>query len=294
VTGSASPPRRPSTPYVDFLDGYLSLLSSNATMLFAFAILGFAIERYARDEARPLVLFFGYCGIASLVGYPLGSDIAGDWAWISTHVVVPLAVPAAVGVAWFYRAGLAARADRDTAVAAIVALVLVVGAFQAGLTAATDVYRQPQAEDNELVQFAQPHDDLDPIVDELSTIAAETGGTDAVLYYGEDGETYDSNVALVNRPGTRAFWDIRPTCSDWSTTQPLNWYVAAADATVTCERSADALVDAIESDPPPMIVTAPGDSTIPTGVIRASYEAESYHLRTIGLEITVYTHESRN
>ena len=278
--------------YIEFLDGFISVLTANATVLIAFGVIGFVLERYGREQPRPVVMFLSYCGVASLLGYPLGTDIVGAWAWVATHIVVPLAVPAAVGISWVYREALAAQADRDTLTAVGVGFLLLLAGVQVGYTAANDVYRHPQADDNELVQYAQPHDDLGPVVDTLETAAGETDGPTAVLYYGPEGGDYDSGTALVSQSNATAYWDIRPTCSVWSNTQPMNWYFSVADAAVDCERSPSELAGTIDREPPPVIFAVPDDGTIPVGAIEASYEKEVYYTRTIGRELVVYTHES--
>jgi len=280
--------------YLSFLGEYVALLFSNATALFVFAGIGIALERYAREDSRTLVMFASYWGVASLFGYPLGSHIAGDWAWISVHVVVALAVPAAVGVAWLYRAGRDAVADRDGIATVAVSGLLVLAAVNGVATGVTGVYTQPQAADNPLVQFAQPGDDMRPLVEDLEEIAADNEGTDVVIYYGEDGDDYDGNRALVLRDGTNAdpFWDVRPVCSDWANTQPLNWYLASTGATATCERDPGDLATAVESDPPPVVVGVAADTTLPRSALEAEYERRTYHIRTDDFEIVVYTHES--
>jgi len=277
--------------YLEFLDGFLTVLAQNATVVVVFAVLGIVLERYGREHPRWLVLFMSYCAVASLVGYPLGTDISGAWGWVSTHIVVPLAVPAAVGTAWVYRETVAAYDDRDDLAAAVLALLLLLSGLQVGLTATDDVYRNPMADDNQLVQYAQPQD-IGPVIDTLEEAAAGTDGRTAVIYYGLEGEAYDSDVALVSRPGVTAHWDIRPTCSVWSHTQPMNWYFAVTDASVNCERSQEALRATVETDPPPVIFALPDDGTVPSAALRASYEREVYYTRTYGRELVVYTHES--
>jgi len=277
--------------YLDFIEGFAGVLAQNATVLLVFAVLGILIERYGRENPRWLVMFMTYCAVASFVGYPLGTDISGAWGWVSAHIVVPLAVPAAVGTAWLYRELLAVRASKDDVATAILAAVLLLAAVQVGFTAVDDVYRNPAAEDNELVQYAQPQD-LGPVVDTLDRAAAETDGRTAILYYGPRGDAFDSDVALVPEEESTAFWDIRPTCSDWPNTQPMNWYFAVTEASVDCERSSEQLRATIESDPPPVILAVPEDGTVPTAALSSSYERDVYYTRTVGRELVVYTHES--
>ncbi|MFB6137677.1 MAG: flippase activity-associated protein Agl23 [Halobacteriaceae archaeon] len=104
--------------YTEFASYYVGVLRTAATPLLALAVLGFGWARYA-DGDRPLIDFATYWGAASVVGYPVVMDIQA--AWMATHVVVPLALPAAVG------AGALARqftrlAGEDRVDAALVAL----------------------------------------------------------------------------------------------------------------------------------------------------------------------------
>ncbi len=48
-------------------------------------------------EPRHLVPFAAYGGYVSILGYPIGTDIGAPW--LAVHVVVPLSIPAAVGLA---------------------------------------------------------------------------------------------------------------------------------------------------------------------------------------------------
>jgi predicted membrane-bound mannosyltransferase len=207
--------------------------------------------------------------------------------------VVPLAVPAAVGLSWLYRSGIALWADRDTIGAGLVAVILVVVTLQAGAIVVTDVYTQPQAENNELVQYAQAHDDLDPVIEDLSTAASDGDTPDAIVYYGLKGADYDSNAALVKKERALPRWDVRPTCTNWGNLQPMNWYFAVADATVTCDREPENLTAAIEQDPPAVVITQPDDYTVPEETLDAAYDSEAYYLRTVDKQVIVYTRQSQ-
>ncbi|MEF8908030.1 MAG: hypothetical protein V5A13_09230, partial [Haloarculaceae archaeon] len=115
--------------YVTFFGQYLEVLLLNATAVGGFALFGFLYERYASARSRNLVMLAGYAGLASIVGYPLGTDIFG--AWIVVHTVVPLSIPAAVGLTRVYRWGRAAAPRADPVSAALFAgpaLVLAYGA----------------------------------------------------------------------------------------------------------------------------------------------------------------------
>jgi uncharacterized protein (TIGR03663 family) len=280
--------------YVSFVSEYLSVLVEYAPLVVVFTAVGIFVERYGREHARVLVMFFAYCGVASIVGYPLGSHIEGDSAWLSVHIIVPLAVPAAVGVSWTYRRmrGYITETSVTPAVLVVVALVIV-GAW-AFAVPAQGVYLNPAGEDNSLAQYAQPNSDLGPLTDQMDSIAAEHNGTDVLLFYGEQGEDYDSGESLITPQITENYtgqWQVRPACSQWGTTQPLNWYFAVTDATADCERDADALAEMASSGDVPIIVTTPADSTVPEGAL-SDYQSTSYYLRNTGQEVVIYTHTS--
>ena len=83
-------------------------MRTTAGALTAFAAVGLLVDRYAGEGPRDVVAFAGYWGIASVFGYPYATDI---WApWVAVHAVVPLALPAAVGLAGVYRLGARAWA----------------------------------------------------------------------------------------------------------------------------------------------------------------------------------------
>jgi uncharacterized protein (TIGR03663 family) len=339
--------------YIHYLqDGFLKVLIEHTPLLVLFAILGILTERYARDRSRPLVMFFTYIAAASLVGYPLGADVTGSWAWVSTHVVLPLTVPAAVGLTWVYRqskghldhgnavptivaalvvavavlsttaswlpakavvvlAGPAiavgiALSDRWTeaptpnqSVDTVVVVALVVAVASVSLLwfwmiPFQSVYADNQADDNELVQFAQPHSDMKPVVNDLRDIAPENEGADVLIYYGEVRANYDDYYALTERdirPEVLDGWLIHPLCSRWANSQPLNWYFAATDTNATCEREEEVFARTVTEEQPPMVIVSADDETVPTGVFE-EYESQNYYMRTVGKEVIVYTHES--
>ncbi|MFC7057337.1 flippase activity-associated protein Agl23 [Halovenus salina] len=281
--------------YVSFLGDYVSVLVEYTPILTVFAILGIVFERYTRGRSRPLVMFMAYCGVASLIGYPLGSHIEGDSAWLAVHVIVPLVVPAAVGLAWSWRqAKETVREASINPAAVVVVLVLVVGLW-AWFIPAQSVYIDDTDSDNDLVQFAQPYSDLDPLVEQMDGISDEHDGTDVVIYYGERGEDFDSYASLLPSTlpdDTTGRWQIHPVCSSWGSTQPLNWYFATTDTEADCERSPEGLVESASSAEVPMIVAIPDDKTVPEATLNESYEKESYYLRSIGRETTVYVHQS--
>ncbi|SDJ48234.1 TIGR03663 family protein [Halovenus aranensis] len=281
--------------YVSFLGDYVTLLVKYAPLLTVFTLVGIAVERYARGRSRPLVMFMAYCGIASLVGYPLGSHIEGDSAWLSVHVIIPLLVPAAVGLAWAWRQGRdTVRKSSVSPAAVVVVLILLVGLW-AWFIPVQSVYVDDTAPENDLVQFAQPYSDLDPLVEKMDGVSDDHSGTDVLIYYGERGESFDSYGSLLPSTlpaDTTGMWQVAPVCSSWGSTQPLNWYFATTGTDADCERSPDGLVESASTDAVPIIVTIPGDETVPEATLDESYEKQTYYLRSLGRETTVYVHDS--
>lgn len=278
--------------YVSFVMEYLSVLVEYAPLVVVFAAIGIFVERYGRDHARVLIMFFTYCGIASLVGYPLGSHIEGDSAWLSVHIIVPFAVPAAVGVSWTYRRARDVLAEKSISPAVLLVVGLVLLGGWAWAVPAQGVYMNPASDDNSLAQYAQPNSDLGPLIDEMDAVAEEHDGQDVLLFYGEQGESYDSGESLVAPQITenyRGQWQVLPPCSKWGTTQPLNWYFAVTDVSVGCERDAGNVTELASAGEIPIIVTTPEDSTVPDEAL-GEYRAKTYDIRNTGQEVVVYTH----
>lgn len=119
--------------YLAFAAAYWKVLWVAALPLSAFAILGFLLDRYTGDRPRDIVAFCFYWGAASVVGYPLIMDIAA--AWSNVHALVPLTVPAGVGVAAVYRRARTAVATVGPAPVAGITVVTALVAFS-GLTLA--------------------------------------------------------------------------------------------------------------------------------------------------------------
>jgi uncharacterized protein (TIGR03663 family) len=223
--------------YVCFLERAVSDLGRYAAPVVALAAVGFVHERYAREDARPLVVAAGLWGFVSVLGYPLGTDIWGSWVLV--NAVVPLVIPAAVGLGLVVDTGRDALADGDRSSAAVAAgLVVVAGAWTGGVVAA-DVYGDPAGADNAIVQYAQPSSDLRAAV---TAMRDRTGGSPPhVLVYG---------ASLVDGDESA---ERTPACLSWFDALPLPWYFEAADADVTC---AAAPADLPAEYPPVVVVQA--------------------------------------
>ncbi len=281
--------------YAGFLGQFLTTMWEKAAPMTAFAVFGFALERYGATESRNLVMFAAYGGFVSVLGYPLGTDVYGGW--LVVHALVPLSIPAAVGLARVFDWGYDAFTHDDSVDVGIAALLLLLVAGSVVATAVPSVYINDQARENSLVQYAQPGGDPRPELQEMAAIGQENRtGDDVVLYYGERGDDYDESLAFVE--SNRDNWDEarlnwQPTCTNWFNSLPLPWYFAKTDADVSCADDSGNLTQRIESNPPPMIITQDADSTVPTGALESAYEGESYEMRTYGKETTFWVLENR-
>jgi len=227
--------------YLPYLGDLLMTLGEGGIAVCTLALVGFLAERYT-GEQRPLVQFCFYWGVASLLGYPIVTDIRAPW--VAVHVVLPLAIPAAVGVGWIFRWGRDAFVDDDRVGVGVAALVLVLVAGVVLVPAVQATYVYPQSPDNELVQYAQPADDIHPEMEALSDVASDNEGADVLLYgshFVEDGSSDAS--------------PFTPACSNWANSLPLNWYFKRADANVTCASNSFEFDEL--SEKPPVVVAWP-------------------------------------
>ncbi|MFC6797742.1 flippase activity-associated protein Agl23 [Haladaptatus sp. DYSN1] len=267
--------------YVPYLVHFVETLAVGGGALTAFAVVGFVAARYRPEGHRELVSFFGYWGFVSILGYPIVTDIMAPWAII--HAVVPLSIPAAVGLAWFARAGRSAVAARDYRTAGLTAVILLLAVSQVTLGGVSQVYLQPQAEDNQLVQYGQPADDLRPTLNRIERVAAANDGVD-VLYFGEF--FYITNETSGSLPER----------DKWFNQLPLPWYTAMYDANVTSARNRTQFDPLFERERPPVIITIANDRGYVTrriGVHEGSgYDEEIYRLRTFGTRTAFFVNES--
>jgi uncharacterized protein (TIGR03663 family) len=232
-------------------------------------------KRFAVDPPRNLVLFAGYAGFASVIGYPAGLDIFGPWN--AAHPVVILAIPAAAGLGIVYRWGRESVRRHDDLQAIVAGLVLVVVVGHVFATAAGAAYvTDTDHEKNGLIQYGQPADDFREEVQRLDRVAAENQGVD-VLVYGSYFTGDDSSVRL-------------PSCMNWFDGLPMPWYLHAADANVTCIESRDGL-DRLDGDLPPVVLTRVDDiSTLEERI--SGYEYSIFRIRTYGQETVLLFDEN--
>jgi uncharacterized protein (TIGR03663 family) len=281
--------------YAERLGLFLQTSGTYAGPLMGLAVAGFLVERYVADRPRPLVLFAAYWGFASVVGYPLGTDVWG--AWIIVNALVPLAIPAAAGLGLVVRAGRDAIADDDRVSVGAVAVLLLVLGGQMAVAGATGVYADPTGADNGLVQFAQPAQESRAVLEDVERVAA-TSAPPHVLVYDPGGE-YLLKGGRIEGPKY-------PRClgtAGWYRSLPLTWYYTVYDAEVECVREQSALPPGAEF--PPVVVVEGGCAeerlldcrsrtdriTAPAELgdrVPAEYERHAYFHRTTQRPLLVY------
>ncbi|MEF8855540.1 MAG: flippase activity-associated protein Agl23 [Haloarculaceae archaeon] len=281
----------------DWLGAFVRVLYETAPVVLGFGVLGFLYERFVADTSRNLVMFASYGGLISILGYPMGMDVYAPW--VAVHVVLPLAIPAAVLLTVVYRRGASARVSGDTLSAAIAVFVLLLATGGVGYAVAENVYLDDTSRDNRLVQYAQPADDLGPATETFRRLGtAHTGSPDVLVYYGggNNGTTYNDREAFVKEnestwPPSNSSMDFRPHCTPWGNTLPLNWYFAASDVDVACEREPTGLLDQVDAGVP-MIIAPAADATLPTSQLEAAgYDRIERRMRAWGYETVFWIHE---
>ncbi|MFC4449757.1 flippase activity-associated protein Agl23 [Halorussus aquaticus] len=235
--------------YISTFKSLGAVLWEGAAVLLALSVVGFVADRYVGDRPRDVVSFASYWGFVSVLGYPVIVENAFPWEVV--HAVVPLAIPAGVGLAIIVRWGSEAVADGDAVSATFAALLVLLLAGQVGATAVDSTYLHPadhyvddaEQDENLLVQYGQPAAGIRPTLERVRYAAAHNDGTD-VLYYGSD--FYVANESENDRWAAGGGWYDR---------LPLPWYTemhgAAVNSTVD--------LGVVGSNPPPVVVARAGD-----------------------------------
>ena len=271
--------------YLPFLAGFLETLLHGAFVVIPFAVLGFLGDRYSGDGPRDLVAFAGYWGFVSILGYPIATDIEAPWATV--HAIVPLAIPAAVGLAMVYRSGRASLSADDavsTGLAALVILVAVGGAAGANVT----YMNSTDDEHREVLQWAQPHNDMKDTLVEVREVVRANEGTDVLFYGGYDG---DEPVFYV-RDERDALQPPGPGGGEqnWLSRMPLPWYFEKWDANVTSTPPAEN--GTLPADLPPVVIVHEQSLDQVDGQLE-SYEGHRHYFRLWYEEIVIYVDEDR-
>ena len=271
--------------YLPFLAGFLETLLHGAFVVIPFAVLGFLGDRYSGDGPRDLVAFAGYWGFVSILGYPIATDIEAPWATV--HAIVPLAIPAAVGLAMVYRSGRASLSADDavsTGLAALVVLVAVGGAVGANVT----YMNSTNDEHREVLQWAQPDNEMKDTLIEVRGVVRANEGTDVLFYGGYNGDEpqfYVANESEALQPPGPGGGE-----QNWLSRMPLPWYLEKWDANVTSTPPSEN--GTTLDDPPPVVIVHEENVEQVEGQLE-TYEGHRHYFRLWYEEIVIYVDEDR-
>jgi uncharacterized protein (TIGR03663 family) len=253
-----------------YLQAHVETLLGASLAVVALAAIGFLADRYGRGPSRSLVAFGGYWAAVSVFVFPVVAEESGPW--LTVHTVVPALLPAAAAVGTLVRY-VARSLDRDDAVDAAVGLLLLMAVGgQMGATVAGAAYG-PTTAANPLVHDAQPGDDLDPFVADVSAAIEGNEGVE-VLFYG-------STFVPAGDTGT----DRPPVGSAFGNRLPLSWYLERLGADTEGVRDPEALSEMGET--PPVVIA--DRSQRPTLDARLpNHEASVYRLSLWNRDVVVY------
>ncbi|MFB6157348.1 MAG: flippase activity-associated protein Agl23 [Haloferacaceae archaeon] len=276
-----------SNPYVPFLYDYLETLAYGAPALLAFAAVGFVADGYGDEGGRrDLVAFATYWGAVSVLGYPIATDIRAPWA--AVHAVVPLSIPAAVGLASLYRrADLPVAPDRERTAGPVVAALLVLAAAT-GVAGANGAYMNSASDsEGEVLQYAQPGNDLKATLSEVERAVRTTddGPEPDVLFVGTTKPGGSGTLFYVQNESSAAQPPVGGP--NWHSRLPLPWYLERYDAEVTSTAPDEPLPE----DPPPVVIAYAWDRD-EVGEELDGYVAHEHRFRLWSERIVVFVDRS--
>jgi uncharacterized protein (TIGR03663 family) len=253
-----------------YLSAHVETLLAASAVVVALATVGFLVDRYGRGATRPVVAFHAYWAGASLLVFPVISEESA--AWLTVHTVAPAVVPAAAALGLLVGYASRALSRDDAARVAVAALVALAVAGQLGVAVMGTAYG-PTTTENPLAHHAQPGDDLDPLVADVSAAIEGNDGADVLFYGPEFVPTYDDTPA-------------RPPVSDtWGNRLPLPWYLERIGAETGGVHD-EAGLDALESRPPVVVAAATRQPEL-SGQLEG-YESSRYRLSLWNREIVVF------
>ena len=277
-------------PYLPYLFHFLGILTVGSAVSYSLAVCGtfravWRGLRSARSSAGPppraLVVGTAGWGFVSVLGYPLGTDVMAPW--LGVHVLVPLAVPAGVGLVALLRWGRVRLREGDRAAAGALVLVCLLLGTQVAFVAYTTSYTTPTPRVNILAQGAQPGDDLDPFVADVEAAAGHDPG---VLYYGE--RYYLPNETAADRPPRPDA--AAPWLGLWVRRLPMPWYVERAGVETDYVWKAPDF--RARETYPPVVITPVEDADVVRRTL-PDYRSATYDTALYGNRVVVFTDESR-
>lgn len=241
VLGRHNPPAHTNGhALVPYVEGLVATLVVTALPVVALALYGFLRERYS-GRSRSAVTFAGYWAGVGVLFFAGATEVNAPW--VAVHVLAPLTVPGAVGLAAVVDYARDAITGSDAAPVAVAVLLLFAGGLHVGVVA-TEAYGSPDA-DADLAQYGQPGADLRPAVENATTAIEGNEGVD-VLYVGSPYAVGDETSLRQPPvpPSDRAVFSSR---------LPLSWYFERAGA----QTASIAQPEGLTGNPPPVVVTSP-------------------------------------
>lgn len=258
--------------FLSYIAAHVELLVVLAAPLFLLGLFGFAAERYA-GRNRSVVAFAGYWAGASLLFFPVITELTAPWAIV--HTLAPTSLLAAVGGTKLVRFARQAVSNRDAARTGIAALLVLAVVAQTGAVAASNVYGASDR-DNRMAQYGQPAGDLGAMATNASAAMAGNNGVD-VVYVGDRYYLADDSVA-----------DLPPVPESWGNRLPLPWYFERMDAETTSVSNATRL-DTLDGTPPVVVAQLQYRSALDERL--TGYRVNEYELALWDREIVVYTRQ---
>ncbi len=269
-------------PYLAFVWDLLQTLVYGSGVVVILGVIGFFADGYAGKNRR-LVAFTSYWAAVSLLGYPVGTDIQAPW--LAVHVVVPLAVPAGVGLVHVIDSFETSLTAEDGVRLGVTGLVLLAAAGGVVVPNA-DYWNAADREDEEILQWAQPENDVQETLQTVEAVARHNEGTD-VLYVGTETPRGERTRLWV---GNESALDSAPPTAYWHSRLPLPWYTERANATVT-STAPSARFDGLPDDPPPVVVAYDWDRGNLSRQL-PGYTAHEHDFKLWGEEIVVFLDRS--
>ena len=270
-------------PYLPYLLDLVESMVYGAPAVIAFGLVGVVVDRYgiAGDGPREIVTFATYWAVASLFGYPIATDIQAPWA--AVHVVVPLAIPAAVGVGFVIDSARSALDARD-AVSVSLAAVVVLAALSGALAANAAYFNSTDEADKQVLQWAQPENSLKPTIEIVGEVSAANDEGADVLFVGTRPPGSDGEVFYVRNESSLS--TAPPGGPAWHDRLPLPWYLERYDANVTSS-APDADLDETLADPPPVVIAKDYDRNAVSREL-TGYTAFEHKFRLWGDNVVVF------
>jgi predicted membrane-bound mannosyltransferase len=196
-------------------------------------------------------------------------------------------VPAAVGAALCYRWGRDALRSGDVVGISLAVVVLVLAAGTTAATAADVTYIRPtDRTSEEVLQWAQPDDDLQPSLEKVERVAEDNRGTDVLFW----GTTQPSSEEELFYMGNESSDRQPPPGGGWYDRLPLPWYLERYDAT-TASTPPDADPATALQDPPPVVIAYEWDREEIAPHLKG-YAAYQHQFKLWDEEIVIFVDES--